>query len=140
MGIAGREPAGIVGVSAPIADIAYQKGMSASRAASNSLAAVVATVLAVSAWVEGKTHEHETMPHEMPAGRVHCGHCGGIVRSMRRSFRRGIQDDIVRAANRLLRLGKDVLATSAAWAAPPVPDCGAGGDRLRDLRQNPRLS
>ena len=51
-----------------------------------------------------------------------------------------LQDDIVRAADRLLRLGKDVLATSAAWAAPPVPDCGAGGDRLRDLRQNPRLS
>ena len=98
VGIAGREPAGIVGVSAPIADIAYQKGMSASRAASNSLAAVVATVLAVSAWVEGKTHEHETMPHEMPAGRVHCGHCGGIARPMRHSFRCGIEDAIPHAA------------------------------------------
>jgi hypothetical protein len=50
-----------------------------------------------------------------------------------------LQDDIVRTAGRLLRLGQDILATSAAGAASPVPDCGAGGDRLRDLRQDPRL-
>jgi hypothetical protein len=50
-----------------------------------------------------------------------------------------LQDDIVRTAGRLLRLGQDILATSAAGAAPPMPDGGAGGDRLRDLRQNPRL-
>ena len=51
-----------------------------------------------------------------------------------------LQDDIVRTAGRLLRLGQDILATSAAGAAPPMPDGGAGGDRLRDLRQDPRLS
>ena len=50
VGIAGREPARIAGVGAPIADIGYQR-MSASRAASNCLAAVLATVLAVPAWV-----------------------------------------------------------------------------------------
>src|SRR5579862_983348 len=52
-----------------------------------------------------------------------------------------LQDDIVRTAGRLLRLGQDILATSAAGAAPapPMPDSGAGGDRLRDLRQDPRL-
>ena len=50
-----------------------------------------------------------------------------------------LQDDIVRTAGRLLRLGQDILATSAAGLAPPMPDGGAGGDRLRDLRQNPRL-
>jgi hypothetical protein len=50
-----------------------------------------------------------------------------------------LQDDIVRTADRLLRLGKDILATFAAWSALPVPR-GAGGDRLRDLRQDPRLS
>ena len=51
-----------------------------------------------------------------------------------------LQDDIVRTAGRLLRLGQDILATSAARSALPVSDCGAGGDRLRDLRQDPRLS
>lgn len=51
-----------------------------------------------------------------------------------------LQDDIVRTADRLLRLGNDILATSAARTALSVPDCGAGRDRLRDLRQNPRLS
>jgi hypothetical protein len=51
-----------------------------------------------------------------------------------------LQDDIVRTAGRLLRLGQDVLATSAARTALPVSDCGASGDRLRDLRQDPRLS
>lgn len=51
-----------------------------------------------------------------------------------------LQEDIVRTADRLLRLGNDILATSAARTALPVPDCGAGRDRLRDLRQNPRLS
>jgi hypothetical protein len=50
-----------------------------------------------------------------------------------------LQDDIVRTADRLLRLGRDILATSAARAATPVPDCGAGRDRLRDVLQNPRL-
>ena len=50
-----------------------------------------------------------------------------------------LQDDIVRTADRLLRLGQDILATSAARAATPVPDCGAGRDRLRDVLQNPRL-
>jgi hypothetical protein len=48
------------------------------------------------------------------------------------------QDDIVRTTDRLLRLGQDILATSAAWAAtPPVPDCGTGRDRLRDVFQDP---
>src|SRR6516164_6595899 len=51
-----------------------------------------------------------------------------------------LQDDIVRTTGRLLRLGKDILATSAARTVLSMPDCGAGGDRLRDLRQNPRLS
>jgi hypothetical protein len=50
-----------------------------------------------------------------------------------------LQDDIVRTTGRLLRLGQDILATSAAGVAPPMPDCGAGGDQLRDLRQDPRL-
>jgi hypothetical protein len=50
-----------------------------------------------------------------------------------------LQDDIVRTTDRLLRLGQDILATSAARAATPVPDCGAGRDRLRDVLQNPRL-
>ena len=50
-----------------------------------------------------------------------------------------LQDDIVRTTDRLLRLGQDILATSAAPAAMPVPDCGAGRDRLRDLLQDPRL-
>ena len=50
-----------------------------------------------------------------------------------------LQDDIVRAADRLLRLGRDILATSAAPAATPVPDGGASRDRLRDVLQNPRL-
>ena len=51
-----------------------------------------------------------------------------------------LQDDIVRTTGRLLRLGQDILATSAARAAPPVPDGGAGRDRLRDVLQDPRLS
>jgi hypothetical protein len=50
-----------------------------------------------------------------------------------------LQDDIVRTTDRLLRLGQDILATSAARAAPPVLDCGAGRDRLRYVLQNPRL-
>ena len=49
------------------------------------------------------------------------------------------QDDIVRATDRLLRLGQDILATSAVPAATPVPDGGAGRDRLRDVLQDPRL-
>ena len=50
-----------------------------------------------------------------------------------------LQDDIVRTTDRLLRLGQDILATSAARAATPVPDFGSGRDRLRDVLQNPRL-
>jgi hypothetical protein len=50
-----------------------------------------------------------------------------------------LQDDIVRTTDRLLRLGQDILATSAAPAATLVPDCGAGRDQLRDVLQNPRL-
>jgi hypothetical protein len=50
-----------------------------------------------------------------------------------------LQDDIVRTTGRLLRLGQDILATSAARAITPVPDGGAGRDRLRDVLQNPRL-
>ena len=50
-----------------------------------------------------------------------------------------LQDDIVRAADRLLQLGQDILATSAARLIAPVPDGGAGRDRLRDVLQNPRL-
>jgi hypothetical protein len=50
-----------------------------------------------------------------------------------------LQDDIVRTTGRLLRLGQDILATSAVRAAPPVPDSGAGRDRLRDVLQDPRL-
>jgi hypothetical protein len=50
-----------------------------------------------------------------------------------------LQDDIVRTTDRLLRLGQDILATSAARAATPAPECGAGRDRLRDVLQNPRL-
>lgn len=48
-----------------------------------------------------------------------------------------LQDDIARAAGRLLRLGQDILATSAARAETPAPDGGAGGDRLRDVLQDP---
>ena len=50
-----------------------------------------------------------------------------------------LQDDIVRATDRLLRLGQDILATSAAPAVTPVPDGGASRDQLRDVLQNPRL-
>lgn len=48
-----------------------------------------------------------------------------------------LQDDIVRATGRLLRLGQDILSSSAARAAMPPPDTGGGSDRLRDLLQNP---
>jgi hypothetical protein len=50
-----------------------------------------------------------------------------------------LQDDIVRATGRLLRLGQDILSSSAARAATPPPDRGAGRDRLRDVLQDPRL-
>lgn len=50
-----------------------------------------------------------------------------------------LQDDIVRTTDRLLQLSQDILATSAARAATPVPDCRAGRDRLRDVLQDPRL-
>jgi hypothetical protein len=48
-----------------------------------------------------------------------------------------LQEDIVRTTDRLLRLGQDILATSGRQR--PVPNGGAGGDRLRDVRQDPRL-
>jgi hypothetical protein len=48
-----------------------------------------------------------------------------------------LQDDIVRATGRLLRLGQDILSLSAAGAATPAPGYGAGRDRLRDIRQDP---
>ena len=48
-----------------------------------------------------------------------------------------LQDDIVRATGRLLRLGQDILSSTAARAAMHPPDTGGGGDRLRDLLQNP---
>jgi hypothetical protein len=48
-----------------------------------------------------------------------------------------LQDDIVRASGRLLRLGQDILSSSAARAAMPPPDYGAGRDRLRDVLQDP---
>jgi len=51
-----------------------------------------------------------------------------------------LQDDIVRTTDRLLRLGQDILATSAGWATPPPgPTAEAGRDRLRDVLQDPRL-
>lgn len=50
-----------------------------------------------------------------------------------------LQDDIVRTTDRLLRLGQDILATSAARSATPAPYCGAGRDQLRDVLQDPRL-
>jgi hypothetical protein len=48
-----------------------------------------------------------------------------------------LQDDIVRTTGRLLRLGQDILNSSAAGAAMPAPDDGAGRDRLRDVLQDP---
>jgi hypothetical protein len=50
-----------------------------------------------------------------------------------------LQDDIVRTTDRLLRLGQDILATSAVRAVTRVPDSRAGRDRLRDVLQDPRL-
>jgi hypothetical protein len=46
-----------------------------------------------------------------------------------------LQDDIARTTDRVLRLGRDILAA----LPPPEPNCGAGRDRLRDVRQDPRL-
>jgi hypothetical protein len=46
-----------------------------------------------------------------------------------------LQDDIARTMDRLLRLGRDILSA----LPPPGPNCGAGRDRLRDVRQDPRL-
>ena len=48
-----------------------------------------------------------------------------------------LQDDIVRATGRLLRLGQDILSLSAAGAVMPAPGYGAGRDRLRDVLQDP---
>jgi hypothetical protein len=57
----------------------------------------------------------------------------------RSRFGTPLQDDIVRTTDRLLRLGQDILATWAVRAVAPVPDGGAGRDRLRDVLQDPRL-
>lgn len=46
-----------------------------------------------------------------------------------------LQEDIVRTTDRLLRLGQDILATSAGTDG--VPGCGAGRDRLRDVLPDP---
>jgi hypothetical protein len=50
-----------------------------------------------------------------------------------------LQDDIVRTTDRLLRLGRDILAISggAGGNAGAGFGSGAGRDRLRDVRQNP---
>lgn len=60
-----------------------------------------------------------------------------------------LQDDIARAAGRLLRLGQDILSAQdslnsqdifssfAARAATPPPGYGGGRDRLRDVLQDP---
>jgi hypothetical protein len=50
-----------------------------------------------------------------------------------------LQDDIVRTTNRLLRLGQDILAISggAGGKTRAGLGCGAGRDRLRDVRQDP---
>jgi len=50
-----------------------------------------------------------------------------------------LQDDIVRTTGRLVRLGRDILANSPETRATAVSASGAGGDRLRDVLQNPRL-
>ena len=43
------------------------------------------------------------------------------------------QEDIVGATDRLLRLGQDILATSAIDTGGVGGQCGAGRDRLRDV-------
>ena len=48
-----------------------------------------------------------------------------------------LQDDIVRATGRLLRLGQDILSSAVAGAAMPPPNTGAGRDRLRDVLPDP---
>jgi hypothetical protein len=48
-----------------------------------------------------------------------------------------LQDDIVRATGRLLRLGQDILSSAVAEAAMPPPDYGGSRDRLRDVLQDP---
>ena len=51
-----------------------------------------------------------------------------------------LQDDIVRTTDRLLRLGQDILAMSQGPAAAPALTARRPGrDRLRDVRQDPRL-
>jgi hypothetical protein len=46
-----------------------------------------------------------------------------------------LQDDIVRAAGRLLRPGQDILATSAAGTPPPMPDYRSDRGRGEGLVQ-----
>jgi hypothetical protein len=48
-----------------------------------------------------------------------------------------LQDPIARTTHRLLRLGQDILATSAIGAA--ASNLGPPGDRLRDVLSDPRL-
>jgi hypothetical protein len=45
-----------------------------------------------------------------------------------------LQDEIFRTTDRVLRLGQDILATSATGVA-----AAPGRDRLRDILQDPRL-
>ena len=46
-----------------------------------------------------------------------------------------LQDELARTTDRLLRLGQDILATSAGSGRGPMsePDSGHGRDRLRDI-------
>lgn len=48
-----------------------------------------------------------------------------------------LQDDIVRATGRLLRLGQDILSSAVAEAAMSPPDTGGSRDRLRDVLPDP---
>ena len=48
-----------------------------------------------------------------------------------------LHEDIVRTTDRLLQLGRDILATPAGTDDNSVPDCGAGRDRLRDVLPDP---
>ena len=44
-----------------------------------------------------------------------------------------LQEEIARTTGRLLRLGQDILASSAAWGPMTEPDSGHDRDRLRDI-------
>jgi hypothetical protein len=50
-------------------------------------------------------------------GTINSAHAIGLIAHL---VGTPLQDDIVRTAGRLLRLGRDILATSAAGAAPPL--------------------